>query len=29
MGSRDESQPTHHIAREGFGLDCVAFTRGY
>jgi hypothetical protein len=19
----------HHIAREGFGLDCVVFTRGY
>ncbi len=22
-------QPVHHIAREGFGLDCVAVTRGY
>ena len=21
--------PEHHIAREGFGLDCVGFTRGY
>ena len=19
----------HHIAREGFGLDCIVFTRGY
>ena len=27
--SRSESQSEHHIAREGFGLDCVAFTRGY
>ena len=22
-------QSEHHIAREGFGLDCVVFTRGY
>ena len=21
--------PEHHIAREGFGLDWIAFTRGY
>jgi hypothetical protein len=27
--SVDESQSEHHIAREGFGLDYVAFTRGY
>ena len=25
----DESQSEHHIARRSFGLDCVAFTRGY
>ena len=22
-------QSEHHIAREGFGLDCIVFTRGY
>ena len=27
--STDESQPVHHIAREGFGLGYVGFTRSY
>ena len=27
--SFDECQSVHHIARKGFGLDCVVFTRRY